>query len=219
MLPAPGIPLPGPRSGPPGNGPKPGPTGSNLAPGGAPMGGRKPSPPHGPRPPPRPPKPPPNMGWLGPTNMPSPSLPGKSEGGAKGFRGNGSRSLRPISSGLRGGSCRGWLWSGPCGGETGCGLAGCGCEGCEGPARVDVCSGCSTYPSFRKPGTSFCTIINWNWARKSAMRFDEMKPWTSGSAPSAQGSWGKNEGEEKSSVVTLSDATLSLCRANRALER
>ena len=110
MLPPPGMPLPMPPgppplpgSGPPGNGPRPGPTGSNLAPGGAPIGGRKPSPPHGPIPPgPGPRIPAPKMGWLGPTNIPSPPLSGKSGGGAKGLLGNGSRSRRPISRGLRG---------------------------------------------------------------------------------------------------------------------
>ena len=54
MLPRPGKrgrpPLPPPL---PGNGP--GPTGSNLARGGAPIGGKKPSPPQGPRSPPSPP--------------------------------------------------------------------------------------------------------------------------------------------------------------------
>jgi len=70
-------------------GPGNGPTGSNLAPGGAPIGGRKPSPPQGPRGippiPPIPPSPRPNIGWFGPTIMPSPSPPGNRGGGAKGF--------------------------------------------------------------------------------------------------------------------------------------
>lgn len=103
------FPRPGKRGGPPlplplpGKGP--GPTGSNLARGGAPIGGRKPSPPHGPRSPP----PPPglrslNMGWSGPTNIPSPPPGGgNKEGGENGFIGIGSRSRRPIESGFSGG--------------------------------------------------------------------------------------------------------------------
>jgi hypothetical protein len=119
MLPLPGslpllLPPKGPLIG-------PGPTGSNLAPGGAPSGGRKPSPPQGPLSA-KGPLTPPKMGWSGPTNIPSPRD-GNNEGGAKGFVGKGSKSLRPISNGFRGNADRGYvLESGASGGVSGRGL-------------------------------------------------------------------------------------------------
>lgn len=91
----------------------PGTTGSNFAPGGAPIGGKYPSPPHGPRlggedGPPRGPNAPPKMGWSGPTNIPSPPEEGNNGGGANGLRPvippKGSKSLLPTSRGLREGS-------------------------------------------------------------------------------------------------------------------
>jgi hypothetical protein len=98
----------------------PGPTGSNLAPGGAPIGGRKPSPPQGPLSAKGPLAPRPKMGWSGPTNIPSPLLGGNMEGGANGFIGKGSKSLRPISNGFRGKADRGYgLESGASGGVSG----------------------------------------------------------------------------------------------------
>jgi hypothetical protein len=98
MFPLPGsLPLLPPKGPPKGLGP----TGSNLAPGGAPSGGRKPSPPQGPLSAKGPLTPRPKMGWSGPTNIPSPLCGGNIEGGANGFMGKGSKSLRPISNGFR----------------------------------------------------------------------------------------------------------------------
>ena len=98
----------------------PGTTGSNLAPGGAPSGGRKPSPPQGPLSGKGPLTPPPKIGWSGPTNIPSPLCGGNNEGGANGFMGKGSKSLRPISKGFRGNADRGYvLESGASGGVCG----------------------------------------------------------------------------------------------------
>ena len=97
----------------------PGPTGSNLAPGGAPSGGRKPSPPQGPLSAKGPLAPRPKMGWSDPTNIPSPPF-GNIDGGANGFAGKGSKSLRPISNGFRGKADRGYgLESGASGGVSG----------------------------------------------------------------------------------------------------
>ena len=128
MFPPPGRRRPG--KAPPGRGPSPGPTGSNLAPGGAPIGGKKPSPPQGPLIPELPGFLDPKIGWLGPTNIPSPSLkpgPPKRGGGANGFLGIGSKSRRPISKGLRGGMAdHGSPRSGANGGGTGLGRGGCG---------------------------------------------------------------------------------------------
>ena len=98
----------------------PGPTGSNLAPGGAPIGGRKPSPPQGPLSAKGLLAPRRKMGWSGPTNIPSPLLGGNIEGGAKGFMGKGSKSRRPISNGFRGKADReSGLESGASGGVSG----------------------------------------------------------------------------------------------------
>ena len=105
--------LPGPMACP---GPPKGPTGSNLAPGGAPRGGKKPSPPHGPL---APCPPVPGMrngsfpslsrlksGCPGPTSIPSPPAPGSRPTAPP----SGSRSDRPISSGF---------WPGPAIGKRG----------------------------------------------------------------------------------------------------
>jgi hypothetical protein len=97
----------------------PGPTGSNLAPGGAPSGGRKPSPPQGPLSVKGSLTPGTNMGWSGPTNIPSPPCDGNIGGGANGFEGKGSKSLRPISNGFRGNADRGYVKSGASGEVTG----------------------------------------------------------------------------------------------------
>ena len=112
------FPLPG--SLPPKGPPRGGPTGSNLAPGGAPSGGRKPSPPQGPLSAKGPLTPRPKMGWSGPTNIPSPLCDGNIEGGTNGFVEKGSKSLRPISNGFRGNGDRGYvLESGASGGVAG----------------------------------------------------------------------------------------------------
>lgn len=97
--------------------------GSNLAPGGAPIGGRKPSPPHGPRlpiPSPRPGvKRSEKIGWFGPKNIPSPLAGPANKGpGMKGLGciGIGSRSCLPIDSGLvparRASNALGWIYGG-----------------------------------------------------------------------------------------------------------
>lgn len=107
-----GSPL-GPR-GPPGPSggrgklPGKGPTGSKRAPGGTALGGRKPSPPHGPGPGTGGlgPRKPPNMGCDGPTIIPSPCGPrgaGMPEPPGKGgcpLATKGSRSASPTRSGL-----------------------------------------------------------------------------------------------------------------------
>lgn len=179
-FPLPGIPpLLGPGTG-------PGPTGSNLAPGGAPNGGRYPSPPHGPRPPNRSriSRLGPKIGWSGPTNIPSPDPGGKRDGGANGFCGNGSRSRRPISRGLSGSTgCEPKGMSGPAGGATGCGRAGGGLREDDGapPEAVDTPIS-SVYPSFRKPGIMFCTMANLYWDTRSATRLEDMYPCTRGGA-------------------------------------
>jgi hypothetical protein len=149
--------------------------------------------------------------------MPSPDPGGNIDGGANGFCGNGSRSLRPISKGLFGGPVpRGP--SKPIGGTIGCGLAGGGLREEDGvPAELVDTSASSIYPSFRKPGMIFCTIASLCWEMRSATRFEDMKPCTSGRSEDSI-LYGKKEGDVKSSVAISRVDTLSLYLKHESLK-